>query len=62
MFTGTPEELAENVRQAKVLLEEIAERLNRLDKLAPGGTWGEVGSLGGAVVHRGSGWVVDERH
>lgn len=34
--------------------------MNQLDEIAPGGTWGEVGSLGGTVVRRRGGWEVDE--
>jgi archaellum component FlaC len=31
MFSGTPEELAEQVRKARLLLEQIAKCLNELD-------------------------------
>lgn len=61
MFAGTPAELAELAQKTRAILNEIAERLNRLDELAPGATWGEVGSLGGTVVRRGANWIVDER-
>jgi hypothetical protein len=34
--------------------------MNQLDEIAHTGTWGEVGSPGGTVVHRRGGWEVDE--
>lgn len=64
MFTGTPEELKERTRKARLLLEQIATCLNELSEIAPGSVsvaHGEVSGLGASVTYRGSiGWEVTD--
>lgn len=64
MFTGTPEELKERERKARLVLEQIAACLNELSEIAPGSVsvaHGEVTGLGASVAYQGStGWKVVE--
>lgn len=64
MFTGTPEELKERERKARLILDQIAACLNELSEIAPGSVsvaHGEISGLGASVVYRGSaGWKVVE--
>lgn len=68
MFSGTPEELAEQVQKARALLEQIANCLNELEEIAPGSTYARNGVVGspGVFVRRRHGWgtgweIVEER-
>jgi hypothetical protein len=62
MISSTPEELADRVEKARLLLEQIAKCLNELEELAPGSTYasnGEIGGLGATVRGRmGGPWEV----
>lgn len=64
MFTGTPQELAEQEQKARVLLDEIAARLNELEAIAPGSVGahnGEISGLGASIRSRFNGpWEVVE--
>lgn len=62
MSTGTPGEMAERERKARLLMERLAETLNEIDGIEPGCIFasnGKISGFGTSVAYEwGTGWVV----
>lgn len=62
MFEGTVEELREFQEKAGALAQELARVMTELHALSPVGVApGQIVTVGGAIVRRGTEWVVRRR-